>query len=173
MINMRMRAAATAAAVLAVPVIASCSSGSSTSASVETSTTPTASSPAAAVTAPADTVTATAQIKANWHTFFAYTTPRATAAGLLQDGDQMGAALAAAIKEQQQTHIKQGANVTGVNFTSPTTAQVTYQLLNGKAVLLPGATGQAVLVDGTWRVTKQTFCTLVQLGNNNQPVAGC
>ena len=40
-------------------------------------------------------------------------------------------------------------------------------------VLLPAASGQAVLVDGTWRVSKSTFCTLVTLGNNNEPVEGC
>ena len=48
-----------------------------------------------------------------------------------------------------------------MTFTSPTTAQVTYKLLNGNQVLLPAATGQAVLVNGTWMVSKVTFCTLV------------
>ena len=33
--------------------------------------------------------------------------------------------------------------------------------------------GHAVLVDGTWKVSKTTFCTLVELGNNEKPVAGC
>ena len=172
MIPLRMRVLATSAALLAVPVIASCGGSSSNSAS-STTPTPSSSSPAASVTAPADTTTATAEIKANWKTFFAYKTPRATAAALLENGSAMTAALAKAVQEQATTHIKQGANVTSVTFTSPTTAQVTYQLLNGTQVLLPAASGQAVLVNGTWRVSKATFCTLVTLGNNNQPVAGC
>jgi hypothetical protein len=173
MISVRARALVTAGALLALPVLAACSGGSSKpTASTSTSTQPTEAATTAAA-GPADVGAATAQIKANWHTFFAYNTPRATAAKLLEDGDTMGAALAKAVQEQQQTHIKQGANVTGVTFSSPTTATVTYQLLNGKAVLLPAASGLAVLVDGTWKVGKQTFCTLVMLGNNNQPVPGC
>lgn len=170
MTNLPARAAATAGLLL-IPLLAACGGSSSNSAS----TTPTTSSstPAATGTAPADTTAATAEIKANWKTFFAYKTPRATAAALLEDGSNMTAALAKAVSEQATTHIKQGAEVTSVTFTSPTTAQVSYKLLNGNQVLLPAATGQAVLVDGTWRVSKATFCTLVTLGNNNQPVEGC
>jgi len=173
MLTTRTRATAMPVALLALAALASCSSGSNKAASVQTTPTPSSSSPAASVTAPADTVAATAQIKANWRTFFNYTTPRARAAALLQDGSTMTAALAAAVKEQQQTHIKQGAEVTTVTFTSPTTAQVTYKLLNGKAVLLPSASGQAVLVNGVWQVSKSTFCTLVQLGNGGGAVPGC
>lgn len=173
MLTPRTRATVMPAALLALAALASCSSGSSKAASVQTTPTPSSSSPAPSVTAPADTVAATAQIKANWRTFFNYTTPRARAAALLQDGSTMTAALAAAVKEQQQTHIKQGAEVTTVTFTSPTTAQVTYKLLNGTAVLLPSASGQAVLVNGVWQVSKSTFCTLVQLGNGGGAVPGC
>lgn len=173
MLTTRTRATVMPAALLALAALASCSSGSSKAASVQTTPTPSSSSPAPSVTAPADTVAATAQIKANWRTFFNYTTPRARAAALLQDGSTMTAALAAAVKEQQQTHIKQGAEVTTVTFTSPTTAQVTYKLLNGTAVLLPSASGQAVLVNGVWQVSKSTFCTLVQLGNGGGAVPGC
>ena len=170
--NVPARAVATVAGLLLIPLLAACGGSSSNSAS---STTPTTSSstPAASATAPADTTTATSQIKSNWKTFFAYKTPRATAATLLQDGTTMTAALAKAVSEQATTHIKQGAEVTSLTFTSPTTAQVTYKLLNGTQVLLPAASGQAVLVDGTWRVSKSTFCTLVTLGNNNEPVEGC
>jgi hypothetical protein len=169
--NVPARAVAAAAGLLLIPILAAC--GGSSSNSAATNPGPTSSSPAASLVAPADKTAATAEIKANWKTFFAYKTPRATAAGLLEDGSTMTAALAKAVSEQAATHIKQGAEVTSVTFTSPTTAQVSYKLLNGSAVLLPSATGQAVLVDGTWRVSKATFCTLVTLGNNNQPVTGC
>ena len=172
MINVPARVAAATAGLLLLPLLAACGGSSSNSASTAP-TTSSSSTPAASGTAPADTTAATAQIKTNWKTFFAYKTPRATAAALLQDGNTMTTALAKAVSEQATTHIKQGADVTSVTFTSPTTAQVTYKLLNGNAVLLPAATGQAVLVNGTWVVSKATFCTLVTLGNNNQPVAGC
>jgi hypothetical protein len=171
MISSRTRVPAVVAALLALPVLAACGGGSDKPAAV--ATTPAASSPAAAETAPADVTAATAEITSNWREFFDYTTPASRSAALLQDGTSMSAALALATKEQQQTHFKQGAKVTGVEFTSATTAQVTYQLLNGKQVVLPSASGQAVLQDGTWKVSKATFCTLVMLGNNNQPVSGC
>ena len=172
MTNVPARAAAAFAGLLLIPLVAACGGSSSNSSSTKP-TTPTSSSPAASLHAPANTAAATAEIKTNWKTFFAYKTPRATAAALLEDGANMGTALQKAVAEQAATHIKQGAEVTSVTFVSPTMAQVTYKLLNGNQVLLPAATGQAVYVDGTWRVSKATFCTLVTLGNNNQPVAGC
>ena len=171
--RLRVPALFAAGVLLALPALTACSSGSSKPTAATPNAPTTAASATPTSTAPADTAAAIAQIKANWRTFFAYNTPRAQAATLLEDGDTMGAALAKAVQEQQQTHIRQGANVTSVTFSGPTTATVTYQLLNGKQVLLPAASGLAVLVNGTWKVGKQTFCTLVMLGNNNQPVQGC
>jgi hypothetical protein len=173
MTHHRVRALAAAAALLTVPVLAACGGGSSKPAASASTPASQSSSPAVSATAPADTAAATAAITANWKTFFNYSTSRARAAELLENGATMGAALAFAVKEQTQTHFKQGAKVTGVTFTGPTTAQVTYQLLNGTTVVLPAASGQAVLQDGTWKVAKSTFCTLVLLGNNNNPVSGC
>jgi len=158
---------------LLLPALAACSGGSSKPTATTSDAPVVSASASASATAPTDTTAATAQIKANWHTFFAYNTPITQQAALLEDGDKLGAAISKALQEQKQSHIKQGAKVTGVTFSGPTTATVTYQLLNGSAVLLPAASGLAVYVDGTWKVGKQTFCTLVTLGNNNQPVEGC
>ena len=170
---LRMRIVVITAGLVAVPALAACSGGSSKPTASTSNAPTTAASESATPSGPSDTTAATAQIKANWHTFFAYSTPRAQQVALLQDGANMTAAIAKAAQEQQQTHIKQAAVVTGVTFSGPTTATVTYQLLNGKQVLLPAASGLAVLENGTWKVGKQTFCTLVTLGNNNQPVTGC
>jgi len=173
MTHARIRALAAAAALFAVPAMAACGGGSGKPAASASSPASQSSTPAASGTAPADAAAATAAIEANWKTFFDYSTSRARAAELLENGATMGAALAFAVQEQAKTHFKQGAKVTSVTFTGPTTAQVTYQLLNGKQVVLPAASGQAVLQDGTWKVAKSTFCTLVLLGNNNNPVSGC
>jgi hypothetical protein len=124
-------------------------------------------------TAPADPAAAQTQIRANWEAFFAYTTPLDKTESLLQDGAALAQAIGYAKQEQQKTGIKQAAKVTAVQFTSPTQATVSYQLLNGTTVLLPTASGVAVLDNGTWKVSKQSFCTLVQLGANGASVPGC
>ncbi|HMC69618.1 MAG TPA: hypothetical protein VKJ07_10720, partial [Mycobacteriales bacterium] len=97
--NVPARAVATAAGLLLIPILAACGSSSSNSAASTTPTT-SSSSPAASGNAPADTAAATAEIKTNWKTFFAYKTPRATAATLLEDGANMTTALAKAVSEQ-------------------------------------------------------------------------
>ena len=73
------------AGLLLIPILAACG-GSSSNSAASTTPTPSSSSPAASGNAPADNTAATAEIKANWKTFFAYKTPRATAAALLEDG---------------------------------------------------------------------------------------
>ena len=160
--------------VLAAAAFAAACSGSSSSPSAGgSSSSPSTPSASATATAPADEAAAKAEITANWTKFYAYKTKPAVTATLLQDGDQMGGALAFARQEQKQTHIKQQVQVKVITFTSPTTANVTYALLNGSTVLLPQASGQAVFVDGTWKVSKTSFCTLVQLGANGKTVPGC
>jgi hypothetical protein len=74
---------------------------------------------------------------------------------------------------QKQTKLKEDAKVTKVDFTSPTTATVTYDLLSHGSTLLPGATGQAVLQSGQWKVSQSTFCTLVALGAGGKKIPGC
>jgi hypothetical protein len=148
------------------------SSSPSTQPSTGTSSTPPTSA-APTGTAPADPAAAKAQVIANWQKFFNYKTPEAQAKALLEDGSSLGAALTLAKQERDQTHLKQGAKVKIVTFTSATNASVTYELLNGTQPLLNQASGVAVLVDGQWKVSKNTFCSLVTLGNNGKSPAGC
>jgi hypothetical protein len=130
-------------------------------------------SASASATAPSDPTTAEKQIRTNWAAFFNFKTPAAQSAALLEGGDVLAGAIAFARREQTQTHIKQGAKVLTVTFTGATTANVTYQLLNGTQVLLPSASGVAVYTGGSWKVSRSTFCTLVRLGANGQAVEGC
>ena len=162
-----------APALVLTAFAAACSGGSSGgNAAVNTppSSTPPSTSTA---TAPANVTAAKAEIKANWTKFYAYKTKPAVAATLLEDGDNMAGALAFARQEQAQTHIKQNVKVKVITFTDPTHANVTYALLNGKTALLPNASGVAVFVDGQWKVSKSSFCTLVQLGANGKTVPNC
>ncbi len=117
------------------------------------SSTPTPS--ASAASAAAD------QIKSDWQTFFAGTTPAATKISLLQNGQQF----AKTIQAQASSAIAQGtqAKVTAVKVVSPTEATVTYSILIGGQPALTDQTGKAVLEGGTWKVGATSFQALLQL----------
>ena len=146
--------------------------GGSTKPTAETGT-PTAQSttPASTSTAPADEVAAKAAITTTWTVFFSSKTPNAVAAKLLEDGDTLGPALTKAKAEDKATGGTRSARVILITFTSPTEANVNYHLKVGGTEL--NSAGTAVLQDGRWKVSKTTFCTLVELGNNQQPVKSC
>jgi len=166
-----MRAMRPVALLLATAVVALLTGACGGSSSGGTPST--GSSTTAAATAPADSTTATADIKKLWSTFFAASTPVAKGKALLEDGDQLGPALALAQQVRKSSSIDQRAKVKTVTFTSPTNADVSYVLYNGKTVLLPSAAGKAVYIDGQWKVSKDTFCALVSLGANGKAVPGC
>jgi hypothetical protein len=159
---------------LVAAILATACGGSSNSSSTSSNPPPGSTPPSTSTaTAPADVTAAKAEIKANWTKFYAYKTKPAVAATLLEDGGQMGGALAVARQEQAQTHIKQNVRVKVITFTDATHANVTYALLNRTTPVLPNASGVAVLVNGQWKVSKTSFCTLVQLGANGKAVPGC
>ena len=150
-------------------LLAACSSSSSGGSANSTPST----SASVAATAPADIAAAKAQVAANWEKFFNYKTPRSEQLKLIQDAKTVQPAIQAAAAQQAKLKLKQVVQVTSVTFTSPTQATVNYKLLNGTQVLLPSGTGTALLINGTWVVSKATFCGLVQLGANGQSVPGC
>jgi len=150
-------------------LITGCSDGNGTSGGP--ATTP-AASPTPAATAPADVAAATQQVTKNWEAFFGPTTPAQERLGYLEDAQQLSAAIEAAEKTQAATG-QQSAKVVSVTFTSPIEATVTYNLLVNNQLVLPNATGKAVLQDNVWKVGKITFCTLVQLGAPGTSIPGC
>ena len=167
-----------AAVAVCSAVLLSACGGSSSPATTGGSNSPSApaassSAPAPAATAPADPTAAMAQIKANWTKFFNYKTPRSQQIALLENGSQLGPAIAFAANLQKKQHLKELVKVNSVTFTSATQANVGYALYNLKTVLLPTAQGAAVLDGTTWKVSETTFCTLVSLGNGSKPVPSC
>lgn len=158
---------------LSIALIAGCggSSGGNNTAD-KTTPSPSTTTASAPANAPADPAAAKQQITTNWQKFFAPDTPEATAASLLQNADKLQQALAIAAKAKTGG-TKTSANVKSVTFTSPTEATVTYDLLVNGTVALAGSTGKAVLVDGTWKVSQTTFCTLTALAASGKPVPGC
>ncbi|MCX5208077.1 hypothetical protein OG689_01905 [Kitasatospora sp. NBC_00240] len=158
--------------LLAVLVVAACGSsgGSSTSsgspsAAASATASPSASGSASATaaasgTAPADPAAAKTAVTTNWEKFFDPATPIADKAALLQGGEQLAPALQGFAGDPRVGQVK--AQVTDVQFTSATDATVTYALSLQGTVVQPDATGQAVLDNGTWKVSRSTLCGLVQ-----------
>ncbi|MGD0998921.1 MAG: hypothetical protein ABR941_11480 [Thermoleophilia bacterium] len=143
--------AALAACLLALPVVVAACGSKSTAATATPSPTPstaTSASPTAAITTA-------------WQTFFSGTTPAATKITLLQDGQKF----ATVIQEQAGSPLAKAtqAKVTAVTVTSPTTADVTYSILQGGQVALPDQKGQAVLEGGVWKVSAPSFQALLKL----------
>ena len=165
-----------AALILVAVFAAACGGGSSGGATAQPSDEPSSASsttPAAVATAPADPAGARAEIKKVWVKFFNSSTNQTVAKGLLEDGDNLGAALKLAQKEDKQTNLDRRAKVKIIKFFDATTANVTWVLYNGTTPVLDNASGQAKFVDGQWKVSKLTFCTLVTLGNNQVAPKGC
>jgi hypothetical protein len=157
-------------AIVPTLFVAGCGGGDSDG--TEPTTTDTATTtPAAVATGPADEAAAEAEITENWETFLRSGTPKAAAVGLLENGDQLGAALKKAAQEDEETGGERSATVKTIIFTSPTRANVTYELHAAGQIL--NSAGEAVLQDGVWKVSEATFCTLVVLGNGSRPVKGC
>ncbi|MGW4162352.1 hypothetical protein [Streptomyces sp. NPDC004788] len=168
MLLTRRAAAFGAAAVLVLtPVVAGCSDNSGTSSS-PSQVTPTTSP--AMTDQPLDPVAAKAQITKNWTAFFDPKTPPDQRIKLLENGQKMAPVLGAFAGNENAaaTSVK----VTQVSFTSPTGANVTYDLLVSGNTALPHAKGTAVLQDNTWKVSVKTLCGLVQLSGTTQ-VPGC
>jgi hypothetical protein len=133
----------------------------------------TSSTPAPGSTGPADPETAQSLVMANWTKFWNYKTPRDQKIALLENGDQLGPAVDFAAKQQEKQQLKEQVRVDRVKFVSPTHATVFYALLNDTTVLLPTASGVAVLVGDTWKVSDRTFCVLVSLANGANPAPSC
>lgn len=109
-------------------------------------------------------------ITTTWETFFNKDTPVADRQALLEDGDQLTAALDAAV---QNPMIKQiTVAVTSIAFEDENTALITYDVLMGGAPLLRNSPGVAVKVNNEWKVSKKSFCGLAALAVGGS-VEGC
>jgi hypothetical protein len=106
-------------------------------------------------------VSATEAIKANWEKFFAGATPAAQKIPLLENGQQFSQTIQA--QAQSPLAKSTAAKVSSVKVTSPTTAAVKYSILLGTQVALADQSGQAVLQNGVWKVSAQSFQALLAL----------
>jgi hypothetical protein len=142
-------------------LLAACGGSSTTTTTLAptTSTAPPTTSGASttAVTFTGDEAT----IAANFVKFFDGTLPVADKVGLLENGDQYTTELEA----QAASPLAKAAtvSVSAVTITSPTTADVTYSILVGGVPALPNQAGEAILQDGVWKVSADTFLALLAL----------
>jgi hypothetical protein len=128
------------------------------------------SSPDTTATAPSDLAAATAEVETNWERFFNPRTPIEERIALLQDGEQLSPMVEAFAAHPRYGQAK--AAIEQVVFGTATTADVTYTLsLRGRP--LPSAVGNAVLQDGTWKVSIPTFCSLAQVAGDIARAARC
>ncbi|MEU9284719.1 hypothetical protein AB0D57_08280 [Streptomyces sp. NPDC048275] len=128
-------------------------------------------SPTATVTAPADPAAAEKEVRQNWEKFFDPAVSLKDKQAVLENGARMSEVLQGFSGDERGRQVQ--SQVQKVQFTSPTDAEVTYALLLKGATALPGAAGTAVEQDGTWKVSVNTLCALVQLSGNESPGPGC
>ena len=146
-----------------VTAISACSSSSSSSsssavttptASASTSAPATSSSPAASGSS-----SAVSQITTNWNTFFSSSTPNSKRVQLLENGSTYAAAISAFASSPLAAAVT--SKVDSVSLSSATQAKVKYDLSAMGTTVASGASGTAVLQDGTWKVGDSVFCGLL------------
>lgn len=64
------------------------------------------------------------------------------------------------------------AKVKSIELTGPDQATVTYDILLNDTVALADSQGVAVIQDGLWKVSANSFCALIILGATG-PIPGC
>lgn len=101
------------------------------------------------------------QVRQAWTTFFDASTPTDKRVALLQNGERFRPAIEAQSKSPLAQ--KSSAKVENVTMNGPSKATVVYTIeLAGKPAL-KHQHGTAVKADGTWKVSDQSFCSLLGL----------
>jgi hypothetical protein len=85
-----------------------------------------------------------------------------------------GASLQQALEQRATDPLQQqaSAKVKNVDLTAPDHATVTYDVLLNGTVALADSQGIAVLQEGVWKVSANSFCALISLGAT-APIPGC
>jgi hypothetical protein len=130
-----------------------------------------ATTPTARGSGPADTAGAAGKIATDYTQFFDPSTNVSAKMGLLQNAQRLAPAMQAFAGDPQAAQTT--VSVTGVDFTSATSADVTYNVCLSGAVALQGSKGKSVLEGGVWKVGDTTLCGLLQLKAGSSPIPGC
>jgi len=165
----------------AMTACSSSSSSSSSSVAAAPSSAPASPTPVATTAAPSPSATASKQatsgaaaaaaIKQDWVTFFNPKTSVAAKEAILENGSKYEALLKS--QASNPTAATASASVQSVKITSPTGATIDYTILVSGSPVLKGQKGTAVYQDGTWKVSKTSFCGLAALENGGKAPAVC
>jgi len=111
---------------------------------------------------------AKAEINKAWETFFNPAIPVEQKKDIVENYDALKPILDEQKTNPQAQMIK--AAVKDVTLQGDTNATVTYDIVNTQTnePLLPNASGQAIKQDGHWKVSQQTFCSLIKLADQNK-----
>ncbi|MEY2475289.1 MAG: hypothetical protein QOG87_604 [Actinomycetota bacterium] len=158
------RVLAVGAACVAVVSLAACGGGGDDNNAASATTTTEAVTTTAA---PFEAGKAEADIRALYTNFFKDTTTVDDAVKMLEEGESLRPAL----DEQKKSGAAKGisAAVKTVQFQSETLAAVNFDLSLNGAVVAANTKGEAKFIDGTWKINKALFCTLVGLAGQNPP----
>ena len=109
---------------------------------------------------------AKASITTTWEKFFDPSIPVAQKPDLIQNGPKLKPVLETQSTNPVAKLLK--ATVKSV-VVKKDKADVRYSLVNAKTgdVLLPDSGGQALKIDGKWKVSQSTFCGLVSAGGGH------
>jgi hypothetical protein len=151
---------APALGLVLVTAMSACSSGSSSSSSSTAPSTSASSAPTASSSVTAGgSSSAVAEITANWNMFFSSSTPNSKRVQLLQNGSQFSSAVSAFASSPLAAAVT--SKVDSVSLSSATKAKVKYDLSAAGTTVASGASGTAVLQNGTWKVGDDVFCGLL------------
>lgn len=102
------------------------------------------------------------EVTQDWQAFFNKSTPVADKEKYLENGSALSGTLQQFAGNPLTSQVT--ATVTSVQTTSPTTATVNYNIVGANGTTLEsGATGEAVLQNGTWVVSDASLCGLLSL----------
>ncbi|MCW2894979.1 MAG: hypothetical protein JWO75_4468 [Actinomycetia bacterium] len=151
---------APALGLVLVTAMSACSSGSSSSSSSTAPSTSASSAPTASSSVTAGgSSSAVAEITANWNMFFSSSTPNSKRVQLLQNGSQFSSAVSSFASSPLAAAVT--SKVDSVSLSSATKAKVKYDLSAAGTTVASGASGTAVLQNGTWKVGDDVFCGLL------------
>ncbi|MET7769321.1 hypothetical protein [Nocardia sp. NPDC005366] len=152
-------------ALVAAVALTGCSSDDESTGSASTSAAASASSSAAAPAA-ADAET-TKAITDAYTVFFNAAAPVDQRVASVEKGDVFAPVLQAQAADPSKGGTT--ATVSAIKLVDASNANVTYTLLMGGNPVLPNQTGQAVKLDGKWKVGASTFCALMALQGGTSP----
>jgi hypothetical protein len=102
---------------------------------------------------------------------FAGTSDLDTRVAAIEDGETLRTVVEEGFAANEEIASRITVEVADVRLPEPDRAEVTFSLLLDGSAVLADLPGEAVLVDGTWLVSRRTFCDVGTQGMTELPEA--